>query len=110
MTKDRYEQDHALWTEEIAAWREDHSRALRTLEEATALILMHEAELEDHLREIEEHEEAGAGAPNRVETRREQHMKVRHRHLVVRGRHRGLIEEIMKLQVALHRAGHGHAL
>ena len=106
MTEDRCEQDHALWTEEIEAWKKDHARALHTLEEATAFILRHEAEFDEHTREIEEHQKASA-SKSRIETRREQHLKVQHRHNVFRGRHRGLIEEIMRLQVALHKASHG---
>ena len=108
MTKERCEQDHALWAEEIEAWKKDHARALHTLEEATRFILRHEEELEEHTREIEEHQRAkNVSAPDRIETIREQHLKVQHRHNVFRGRHRGLIEEVMRLQVALHKASHG---
>ncbi len=107
LTPERCEKDHALWTEEIEAWKKDHARALHTLEQTTAFILKHEAELEEHLQEIREHEKARDAKPSRIETHRERHLKVQHRHNIFRGRHCGLIEEIIKLRVALHKAGHG---
>lgn len=102
--------DHALWTEEIAAWKKDHARALATLEQATSFILKHEAELDEHLKEVTEHEAAGMQSADEVRTLKERHFDVKLRHSSLRGRHRALIEEILKLQVTLHKAGHGKIL
>jgi len=107
LTRDQCEKDHALWKEEIEAWRKDHARALHTLEEVSAFILRHEADLEEHLSEVREHEAARDDKPSKVETHRERHLKVQHRQNIFRGRHRGLIKEVMQLQVALKKAGHG---
>ncbi len=107
MTPERCERDHALWIEEIAAWKRDHAQALHTLEDATAFILKHEAQLDDHMREIEEHQAARPDKPEQIEQYRANHVRVDRDHNLFRGRHRGLIQEVMKLRVALHKAGHG---
>ncbi len=104
------EKDHALWTEEIAAWKNDHARALGTLERVTSFILKHEAEINEHLNEVKEHRAASARTPDGVQTVKERHFAVKLRHNALRGRHRGLIEQVLQLQVALHKAGHGDIL
>ncbi|MCP4203850.1 MAG: hypothetical protein GY769_18175 [bacterium] len=108
--KAQCEKDHALWTEEIAAWKNDHARALNTLQQVTSFILKHEAQLDDHLKEVKEHEGMSSTNPEEMQTIRERHLAVKHRHNALRGRHRGLIEEILQLQVTLHKAGHGNIL
>ncbi len=104
------QKDHALWTEEIAAWKNDHARALGTLERVTSFILAHEAELDEHLNEIKEHEAANGRALGEVQTLRERHFAVKLRHNALRGSHRGLIEQVLQLQVTLHKCGHGNVL
>lgn len=101
--------DHVLWTEEIAAWRKDHARALATLEKTTSFILKHEAELEEHLIEVARHEAAEEGGSD-VETLKERHFAIKLRHNKLRGRHRSLIEQVLQLQVTLHKAAHGNIL
>ncbi len=110
MNETQCEKDHALWTEEIAAWKNDHARALSTLQNVTSFILKHEAQLDDHMQEVKEHEAMSATDSNEIQTIRERHLAVKHRHNALRGRHRGLIEEILRLQVTLHKAGHGNIL
>jgi len=102
--------DHALWTEEIAAWRNDHARALGTLEQVKSFILAHEAELDEHLQEVREHEAAKEQAHDGVQTMRERHFNVKLRHNALRGRHRSLIEQVLQLQVTLHKASRGKVL
>ena len=99
--------DHALWKEEIKKWRREHARALETLEEVAKFIHLHEAELEEHLRDIQVHEkmkESGAGASEGLKAH---HLEVKGRQQGFRGRHRGMIDKILELQVMLHKASHG---
>lgn len=107
LTAPQCEKEHARWLEEIAVWKRDHARALRTLIETADFIHRHDDELDEHLQEIEthrEHQQTGADPTAAV---REKHLEVRRRHNVFQGRHRALIDEVMRLRVQLHKAAHG---
>ena len=101
------EVDHKRWLEEIDAWKRDHERALEALAETAEFIRRHDAELDDHLREIETHREHHRAGSEPVAEVRAKHLEVRRRHNLFQGRHRGLIAEVMRLRVTLHKAGHG---
>ena len=102
------EKDHKLWIEETARWQEEHKRALKTLEDTAAFIRQHDAELEDHLVAVRKHESVMNERGEPDEKIREAHLEVKERHNRFRGRHTGLIKEVLQLQVALHKAGMGH--
>lgn len=103
------ERDHLLWLEEIEQWKSDHERALRTLDEVSIFVRQHEAELDGHLADIERHRgQMGDGeVPVATQVR---HGEVRERHNRLRGRHRGMMDEITRLAVSLHKAAHGEIL
>lgn len=107
LARPRCEKDHAVWLDEIELWQRDHAGALETLEETARFIRRHDAELVDHLREIDAHRRhADSGDEPSPEVRR-QHLEVRRRHNIFKGRHRALVDEVLRLRVALHKAAHG---
>ena len=101
------ERDHARWLEEIAVWKRDHAGALQMLDETADFIRRHDAELDEHLREIETHSDLHRQRLGPVAAVREKHLEVRRRHNIFQGRHRGLMDEVTKLRVVLHKAAHG---
>ena len=103
----RCEKDHALWLEEIAVWKREHARALEMLEETAEFIRRHDAEFDEHLREIETHSDLHRRRLGPIAAVREKHLEVRRRHNIFQGRHRGLMDEVTKLRVTLHKAAHG---
>ncbi len=107
LTEPQCERDHNRWLEEIGLWKRDHTRALAMLEETADFIHRHDLELSEHLRDIEAHRASHAlGEPPSDEVRR-RHLEVRERHNSFQGRHRGLMEAVLQLRVALHKAAHG---
>ena len=104
------EKDHEIWVKEIATWKAEHRRALNTLEETMAFIRAHDAELDEHLDSVGTHRQAAAQGRAPDEAMRERHLEVKERHNRFRGRHAGLIKEVLQLQVALHKAAHSHIL
>ena len=100
------ETDHRHWVEEIDQWQTEHQRALATLDAVAAFIQEHDAELKTHLHDIEAHRERCRNGGSGVEELSAHHAAVKDRHLRYRGRHRGLIDEVSRLNVEFRKVTH----
>jgi hypothetical protein len=54
---DKAHAEHDVWRKQLSAWRVEHRKALATLREIEARILLHEASLEELAGHTEEHED-----------------------------------------------------
>ena len=113
------DRDHAKWQEEINTWQREHARAIEILNQATNFIRMHDADLEEHGAAMVEHIamlekfrtalENGEPVPP-MTAEQEQlaatHAEAKLRHNRYRGRHKGLIDEVARLEVMLHKVSH----
>jgi hypothetical protein len=109
------EREHRAWLQETERWRSDHRRALDTLQRTAEFIRGHEAELDRHEEAIRAHQseigarlQGGPGEGSESDERRlqEAHRRVLDEHNRFRGRHGSLVAEVLRLEVALHKASH----
>jgi hypothetical protein len=111
---------HAKWLGEIDEWRREHRRALDVLVDAQDYISRHDQELSNHAEAIRDHERAmeetlqeGSATEVPVELSAEhqriqdRHDGVEEAHLRSQGRHRAMMDGILRLKVVLNKVRHG---